>query len=65
MHLLAPLDLLHPEMKDFPTLSYAHIPTLLYTWSLKKVSLSDGAFPKKAIIGSSPPPPSPLGYLLT
>ena len=62
MHLLAPLDLLHPEMKDFPTLSYAHIPTLLYTWSLKKVPLSGRASPKKAITESSPPPP---GYLLT
>ena len=34
----------------------SEIPTLLYTWSLKKVPLSGGAFPKKAIIGSSPPP---------
>ena len=46
-------------MIDFPTLLYTsicEIPTLLYTWSLKKVPLSGGASPySKAIIGSSPP----------
>ena len=34
----------------------SEIPTVLYTWSLKKVPLSGGAFPKKAIIGSTPAP---------
>ena len=34
----------------------SEIPTVLYAWSLKKEPLSGGAFPKKAIIGSAPPP---------
>ena len=42
----------------------SEIPTVLYAWSLKKEPLSGGAFPKKAIIGSAPPP-RPPGYLLT
>ena len=29
----------------------SEIPTVLYTWSLKKVPLSGGAFPKQALIG--------------
>ena len=35
-------------MTDFPSISYTStgkIPTLSYTWSLKKVSLSGGASP--------------------
>ena len=44
---------------DFSTLSYnstREISTLSYTWSLKKVPLSGGASPYKAIMESNPPP---------
>ena len=44
---------------DFTTLSYnstREISTLSYTWSLKKVPLSGGASPYKAIMESNPPP---------
>ena len=45
-------------MTDFPTLSYTsarEIPTLLYTWSLKKVPLSCGASPYRPLQGVTPP----------
>ena len=45
-------------MTDFPTLSYAStrvIPTLSYTWSVKKVHLQAGA-----ILWSAPPPPGEI-----
>ena len=32
----------------------SEIPTLSYTWSLKKVSLPDGAFPYKLLWGAPP-----------
>ena len=43
---------------DFSTLSYnstREISTLSYTWSLKKIPLSGGASPYKAIMESNPP----------
>ena len=46
---------------DFSTLSYnstREISTLSYTWNLKKVPLSGGASPYKAIMESNPPPES-------
>ena len=52
------------QMTDFPTLSYpsiSKIPTLSYTWRSKKVPISGGAFLWLAILGSTPPPPSPAG----
>ena len=48
-------------MTDFPTLLYTstrEIPTLSYTWGLKKVPLSGGAFPyrpKKEVPRASTP----------
>ena len=49
------------QMTDFPTLWYtstSKIHTLSYTWSLKKVLLSSGAFPYRPSYGLLPPPPS-------
>ena len=46
MHLLALLGFLKTEMPDFSTLSHTltgEIPTLSYTWNLKKVPLLGGA----------------------
>ena len=58
------------QMTDFPTLlntSGSTIPTLSYSWSLKKVPLSGGAFPYRTLKGvptprdnlytTTPPPP--------
>ena len=48
------------EMTDFPTLlntSISKIPTLSYTWSLKKVPLSGGASPSRTLKEVPPPPP--------
>ena len=45
---------------QFPTLVYTstcEIPTLLYTWSLKKVPLSGRASPYRPLEGVPPPPP--------
>ena len=42
------LYVLQTEMTDFPILSYtstSKIPTLSYTWCLKKIAFSGGAFP--------------------
>ncbi len=54
-------------MTHFHTLSYiltCEIPTLLYTWSLKKAPLSGGASPYSVLanIGSTPPPRNATGY---
>ena len=54
------------QMTDFPTLSYPSIsemPTLSYTWDLKKVLLSGGPPTPLwlAILGSTPPPPGEVG----
>ena len=49
-------------MTDFPTLIYTstcEIPTLLYTWSLKKVPLLGGASPYRPL---QYPFPSPSGF---
>ena len=53
-------------MIDFPTFLYAstcEIPTLLYTWSLKKVPLS-GRAPRIGHKREYPPPPREFTLLL-
>ena len=50
-------------MTDFPTLSYTstrEIPTLSYTWNVKKVTLYDGASPYRPL--QVVPPPHPGGH---
>ena len=56
-YLLALLGLFTTEMTYFPTLpctSTFEIPTPSYTWNLKKVPLSGGAFPYKLLEGVPP-----------
>ena len=53
-------------MKYFPTLSYSSIsemPTLSYTWGLKRVPFSNGTSLWLAILGSTPLPPTPVGEM--
>ena len=50
------------QMTDFPALLYtstSKISTLSYTWSLKKISLSDGASPHRPLWGVPPSSPRP------
>ena len=57
------MDLFTDEMTDFLTLSYtstSEIPTLSYTWGLKKVPISGKASLYRPLKGV-PPPPSRLG----
>ena len=55
IHLIALWALSQTQMTDFSTLSY--------TCSLKKIPLSGGASPYKALQGV-PPPPHPFEYLV-
>ena len=50
------------QMTDFSALLYtstSKISTLSYTWSLKKISLSDGASPHRPLWGVPPSSPRP------
>ena len=52
-HLLALWTLLQTQMTDFPSLSYtstSKIPTLSYTWSLRKIPLSGRASPYRPLL---------------